>query len=289
MRVAEGVPVVEAFAQTERLELVGDDHVGLEGDGLRHTVLHRGGVMRDEVLHMVAEPVIEDRRTEDGALGELTEPADPLALGQRGEERGIGHHVDGLVEGADEVLSLGEVDGVLAAHARIDHGQERRGHDDEVDAAQIGGGDQTGEIPHHPAAHGHDAVIATEALLGERAVELTGDLERFARLARGHRHRDDGEARLLEAAPNRGTAGVHDRGIRDERHPTGLTETGHERTEPRRRAIPHTYLVGGIGQVDPQTSDTHSKPLCHSDSPTSFTTSSILLPPVSTMMSADAS
>jgi hypothetical protein len=94
-----------------------------------------------------------------------------------------------LVEGADEVLAAGGVDGGLAAHRGIHLGQEGGGDLDEVDAALVDRGGEAGEVAHHAAAEGDDHVAAVE-LQGQEAVADVGQpLPALGGLAGGN---DDG-------------------------------------------------------------------------------------------------
>jgi hypothetical protein len=61
-----------------------------------------------------------------------------------------------LQECADEVLPGGQIHAGLPADAAIDHRQQCRGDLDEWHAAQIGRGDEPGEVADDPAAEGDD-------------------------------------------------------------------------------------------------------------------------------------
>ena len=75
-----------------------------------------------------------------------------VSLGHRGEERDVDHDVARLVEGTDEVLPLGQVDGGFAADRRIDLGDERRRDMDDRDPAQERGGEESGRVAKSAAA-----------------------------------------------------------------------------------------------------------------------------------------
>ena len=59
---------------------------------------------------------------------------------------------DRLVEGADVVLGLGEVDAGLAAVGRVDLGDQRRRHLHDAHAALVGGRAEAGEVADDAAA-----------------------------------------------------------------------------------------------------------------------------------------
>src|SRR4029078_5217627 len=72
----------------------------------------------------------ESLTREQPGLDDLGEPFAALFLGQSLEERRVDHRPDRPVEGADEVLALGEVDRGLAADRRIDLADAPRSHCD---------------------------------------------------------------------------------------------------------------------------------------------------------------
>ena len=97
------------------------------------------------------------------ALQDLVGAAAQLAQGQGLEQRGVGDHRLGLVEGADEVLGPGVVDADLAAHRAVHHGQERGGHLHPHHPAHVGGGREARHVAHHPAPEGHHQAVAADA------------------------------------------------------------------------------------------------------------------------------
>jgi hypothetical protein len=94
-----------------------------------------------------------------------------LARRQGAQHLGVGQHQARLVEGADQVLALGQVDGGLAADRGIHLGQQRGGDLHEADAAQQDGGGEAGDVADHPAAQRDDQVAALAALFDQRAAE----------------------------------------------------------------------------------------------------------------------
>ena len=65
------------------------------------------------------------RVADQSVLDDLGQSGAQLALGQAGEQIGIDDHRTRLMEGADHVLAAGMIDRGLAAHRRIDVGQQR--------------------------------------------------------------------------------------------------------------------------------------------------------------------
>ncbi len=70
------------------------------------------------------------------------------------------------------------------------------GTEDEVDAAQIGGGHETGHVAHYTAAQAQDCPIAAEAGGQQPVIEVAHGVERLVPFAGGHGQ--DGERRETE-------------------------------------------------------------------------------------------
>ena len=87
-----------------------------------------------------------------------------LALGQGRQGARIGDHRRRRMERADQVLALRRVHAGLAAHRRVQHGEQRGRHLEVRDAAQVRRGDEPGEVARDAAAERDDAAVAPEAL-----------------------------------------------------------------------------------------------------------------------------
>ena len=98
-------------------------------------------------------------------------PATKSCARQRLQRREVAQHPGRRVERPDEVLALGGVDPGLAADGGVDHGEQRRRHVDDPDAAQPGGRDEAGEVGGRPSPDADDGVGAGEAGLPEDAPE----------------------------------------------------------------------------------------------------------------------
>ena len=138
-----------------RLTLVGLYHVALDGHAAFHnaTLLARKGTLQplkelgvahDTVLHDLAHAVAY-KLARQGL--ETTQVADDKA---------------GLVERADEVLSLGQVNGGLSAHAGVNHGKQRGGHLDKVATAHIAGRGETRKVADNAATQGDNGALTRE-------------------------------------------------------------------------------------------------------------------------------
>ena len=91
-------------------------------------------------LEGLEQPLVAER----GHLDRLREGRPALPRVERGEHRDVHHDRRGLVERADEVLALGQVDAGLATDRRVELGNERRRDLDEGHAPQVGGGEEPG-------------------------------------------------------------------------------------------------------------------------------------------------
>ena len=83
------------------------------------------------------------------------------------------------MEGADEVLSAGDVNGRLATDRSVDGRLERGRADGERNTAHPGGGRKPGQVADHPASQRQDEPISTDLVGGKKFVE---PLERFETL-----------------------------------------------------------------------------------------------------------
>ncbi len=96
-------------------------------------------------------------------LDDLGPPVRDLLLGERLQREGVDHRPDGPVEGADEVLPVGEVDGGLAPDRRVDLADERRRHGDPVDPAEVRGRSEAGDVRRAAAAERDEGARPLEA------------------------------------------------------------------------------------------------------------------------------
>ena len=93
----------------------------------------------------------------------------------------------GLPEGAHDVFGLPQVNGGLAADGGVHLGQRGGGAVDKVNAAHIGGGAETAQIPDDAAAHRNQQVLAGHIEVQHGLLHLAEHLEALAALALGHR------------------------------------------------------------------------------------------------------
>jgi hypothetical protein len=143
------------------------DHCGLDRDraldqlaGVRPGRVGRGcwiGLDQVENHRIGDEPGLDDL----GKPGHIVGARNRLQHGQ------ISDHSGRLVERADQVLPLGDVDRGLAADRRVHHAEQRGGNVHDRDAAQPGRGDEPGQVGRRAAADRDQRVGPSEPVLGE--------------------------------------------------------------------------------------------------------------------------
>ena len=117
-----------------------------------------------------------------------------------------------LVERAEQVLALGEIDAGLAADRGIDLGHEGRRDVDDRDAAQVGRGEEAGRVAERTAADRDERLAALDAEPGQVAGGRLDDRQALGVLAlREHdasrpasRRRKAGRERLAGRRPGAG-------------------------------------------------------------------------------------
>ncbi len=103
------------------------------------------------------------------------------------------------MEGADQILALLGVDPGLAADRRIDLGQQGGRHLHDADSAPQDAGGEAGQVSHHAAAEGDDAVAALHPELEQPLRERSEHGKALARLAGLDHHLAEQEPLLSEA------------------------------------------------------------------------------------------
>ena len=124
-----------------------------------------------------------DAAVEEGVLDHLGPAGALLAVGEGAQQVRIDHDQLRLEEGPDQVLAGREVDAGLPADAAIDHRQQRGRHLHQRHAAQVGRGDEAGEVADHPAAERDDRLAALGALARQPGIEFARAGQRLALLA----------------------------------------------------------------------------------------------------------
>src|SRR6266545_3876819 len=223
--VADRVTIVEDVPELGFL-LVTLDHGGLEAARARDDALERGGFPRPQggggALHVGEVGGVEH----DAVLDDLGHPRAILALREGEEHGGVRDDEARLVEGSDQVLGAGVIDGRLPADGRVHLSEERRGHLDEIDAAHVRGRREARQIADRAASQRHHRGAAVETGLEKAVPGRSGHLERLGPLALGQQHRSDIESRLGKAPRHRSAVKRQDSRIGDEGDLAADLETG---------------------------------------------------------------
>ena len=109
-------------------------------------------------------------------LDRLRDALDQLPPAERQQAVEVRIHGVRLVEGADEVLAGGHVNGGLATHARVEHGRARGRHLDVRHAAHVSRRHVPGEVAHHAAAQRDHAGVPVAEVLQHEVLDLVLDL-----------------------------------------------------------------------------------------------------------------
>ena len=178
-----------------------------------------------------------------GVLRDLAQPGAVLPRWQRGERAHVGVDRERLMERADQVLALGEVDRGLAADGGVDLGEQRgRGLHDR-DAAVVHGGGEAGGVAHHTATERDHRVVAQEPPGGETRAQVVDGGERLGVLALAHQEQVGRDPRPLEGGGQRGRVEVGDTGLAHDRDPAA---PGEQRARPGERTVADDDVVGRV-------------------------------------------
>jgi len=197
--VAEGVPVVQDLPQA-RLVQVLRHHLGLDSDGALDELARVRAVRDGGPLGVGSHQVEDDRVGDEPRLDDFGQAGHVVLAGQRLERDQVGEHPGRRVERADQVLACCDVDGGLAAHRGVGHGEQRGRDQDHADAAEPGRGDEPGQVGGRSAADADHAVGPGDAVRGQPGPQPGRDLDGLGRLAVGHRLGVHGQARGSQCA-----------------------------------------------------------------------------------------
>ena len=101
-------------------------------------------------------------------LDDLAAAVGELLGREGGQAPHVGDYYARLPKGAGQVLAGSQVDGGLAAHRRIHHGEQTRGDLHKLAAAHVGGGHKARHVAHDAAAECHNHVGARKLVLGHK-------------------------------------------------------------------------------------------------------------------------
>ena len=189
--MADRVAAVEQQAASELLIRILTDDANLH-----HQVLGnlpgRGNAIRHSTFSILYSPFAHP--PDSLVLDHLGASVGQNLRRQRLEERRIDDHQLRRMEGAREVLALGQIAARLAAGRRVHHGEKRRREVNPVDATHPGCRGKTGEIARHAAAERRHHILAAKTGRGKRVPKTDYRLRRLVLLAR----RNDGKRRLSD-------------------------------------------------------------------------------------------
>ena len=126
------------------------------------------------------------RVADDAVLDHLGQPAAKLGGRQRAQRLRVDDHQLRLLERADQILALRQIDARLAAHAGVHHRQQAGGNLHEGHAAQIAGRGEAGHVAHHAAAQRDHRAAPVQPGRHEVVIQAGHGPQRLVRLALGH-------------------------------------------------------------------------------------------------------
>jgi hypothetical protein len=186
------------FAPLAALPLVVRDDVGLHANRGRNHVGEQVVVTAQPREGRPLDPGEEIGIGDDGRLDRLGQPGPEVAVGERAQQRRIADDEFGLGEGPGHVLVSVDVHPVLAADARVDLPEQRRGDEPEPQAPHVSRRGEARHVGDDAAADGQHEGRPVDAQFDEPAVDPLHAPERLAPLARADEHRI---VTLREGAP----------------------------------------------------------------------------------------
>ena len=159
--VSGAVSKVEELALVG-LALVGDNHGALDVDIAGDDERYAGHIaveqlQRERGLLQLGEKL---RVGDHGVLDDLAAAVGELLGREGGQTPHVGDNHARLPKGAGQVLAGSQVDGSLAAHRRIHHGEQACWDLHKLAAAHVSGGHKARHVAHNAATERHDYVGA---------------------------------------------------------------------------------------------------------------------------------
>jgi hypothetical protein len=146
----------------------------------------------------VVDDAIEEIAACDHAVfHHFVEAGPKLAARQGAQQRRIDNHDGRLVERANQILAERVIDADLAADRAVHLRQQRRGHVDEGDAAEIGGRGKACGVTDNASADGDDGAASVRARADQRLVDARDRLQVLVPLA----VRNQNRLRAVEGRP----------------------------------------------------------------------------------------
>src|SRR6266853_725090 len=181
-------------------------------------MLQRLRVAPQQAIEMGLDPAEKRRVADQAVLDHFGKPRAQLAPGQGFQGLHVRHDQLRLMKSADHVLPERVIDRGLATDRRI-HLSEQRGRDlNEGDAALIGSGGESRQIPDYPTPQGDERGIARAALLEQRIEDPIQGAPVLVLLAVGNDDADHLDALTGEHSGNALEIERRHRGVGDDGH-----------------------------------------------------------------------
>src|SRR6185503_11373013 len=174
--VANRVAEVQDLPKATLGFVVGDD-VGLYLAAARDDIGENIVVQLQQARQIAFQAIEERGVVNNSVFDDLREAGAEFASGQGRENLEIAQDQTRLVKGADQIFSGLEVDADFAADGAVHLREQRGGHLDKRDAAQIGGRNKTSQVSDHAPAEGEDAGLAFEPMARKGIVTILNDFE----------------------------------------------------------------------------------------------------------------
>ena len=201
--MADGVAKIQNGAQAG-LGFVLAHHVGFDLAAAGNDFRQGGGMTAEDFGHFPLQPFKQGCIVDDAVLDDLGQAGPEFAVGQPTQGRQIAEHQARLVESADQIFAGLEIDAHFPAHGTVHLGEQGGGHLDQRHSAQVGGGDETRQIPDHATAQRHDERLALHAMGGELIVAGMENLQTLGAFPRRHENEGRIKPRLDQRLVNRG-------------------------------------------------------------------------------------
>ena len=246
--MAEGVAEIEEGA-SPRLPLVLGHDLSLHPHRLRHRPGERRRVPGQHVRAPCLQPLEEGPVPQQAVFQHLCIAGAQLPHRQGDQHVDVRQHTPGLVEGPDQVLAPGGVDGGLAADGAVHLCQQRGGQLHEVDAALVDGRGKAGQVADHPAAQGGDHVPPVQGLGQQPVAEIGQALEALGLLPRGQDDQPGGDPAVRERRQHPVPVQPGHGRVRHHHRPATGHHIGQKRPGPVQQAGADPDLVGAVAQA----------------------------------------
>lgn len=251
--MSERVAIVQAFAHTLRLLLVGSNDLRLEHHTAHDRFLRDAHIMRGERSCIIAEPEEELIRIDHRRFRDLRATARPFPFGQRCKGGKICADKKRLAKGSDQILPCLKVDCGLSSDRRIDHGEQRGGNLHNRQAAHERRTREACQIAHDPSSECDDERIAIELAISHRVPDLGCTFDRFRVLASRDREHERAIGCRFERSFHRLKIMRCNGRVGDDERLGVLIECAECGTEPLDRSRSDAHVIGLMAAISTMT------------------------------------